>query len=192
MHKVMQMEDVPESERRAVFIEYAQTRLGLQEPYLNALKEAIETVDDHFFTAAASSSGKYHPASSLGVGGLVRHTIVVANIAVALLPMYGIETREGRGRVILASLLHDAWKCCNEQGVWETHSNVSAHGRIGAKMFLEACGTRVAPVAEAIRYHMSRWGDEPMPYIAITEPEGMVVAMADYIASRKALSFEVA
>ena len=40
----------------------------------------IEMLPDYFFTTAASSTGKYHPAFASGDGGLVRHTKVACYI----------------------------------------------------------------------------------------------------------------
>ena len=54
----------------------------IKDDNLNAFaKELIANAEDYFFTVPASSSGKYHPQFSLGVGGLVRHTRCVAYFA---------------------------------------------------------------------------------------------------------------
>ena len=46
-----------------------------------------EETPDYFWTDGASSSGKYHPSFSQGVGGLVRHTKAVVMFAEELLRM---------------------------------------------------------------------------------------------------------
>ena len=40
----------------------------------------LEMMPDYFYEIPASSSGKYHPAFSLGDGGLVRHVKVAMRI----------------------------------------------------------------------------------------------------------------
>ena len=47
--------------------------------------DMVNDVPDYFWTVAASSSGKYHPACDLGDGGLVRHSIMVCHVALDLL-----------------------------------------------------------------------------------------------------------
>ena len=44
--------------------------------YKNDYKVLVDLLPDYFFKVAASSTGKYHPAFSLGDGGLLRHTKV--------------------------------------------------------------------------------------------------------------------
>lgn len=41
----------------------------------NVVLSVLEEVHPSFWTAPASKSGRYHPQSSLGVGGLIRHTV---------------------------------------------------------------------------------------------------------------------
>ena len=40
----------------------------------------LDLLPDYFFTVAASSTGKYHPAFASGEGGLVRHSKVACYI----------------------------------------------------------------------------------------------------------------
>lgn len=67
---------------------------------------------DYFWYAPASSSGKYHPKSSLGVGGLVRHTKSAFAISEELLqhPMYGSFEDDEKDCIRVAILLHDVVK----------------------------------------------------------------------------------
>ena len=48
-------------------------------------QRVLERVNDKFFHAPASSSGKYHPKYTLGDGGLYRHTCAAIKIANSLL-----------------------------------------------------------------------------------------------------------
>ena len=71
-----------------------------------------EAVPDYFWTDGASSSGKYHPEFSQGVGGLVRHTKAVVMFAEELLRMssYAYMREEYKDYVIAACIIHDTAK----------------------------------------------------------------------------------
>ena len=66
----------------------------------------------YFWEIGASSSGKYHPKFSQGVGGLVRHTKAVVMFAEELLRMssYMYMSDEHKDYVIMACILHDTCK----------------------------------------------------------------------------------
>ena len=51
----------------------------------NNLEIIINNLPDYFFIVPASSTGKYHPAFSLGEGGLLRHSKVAFRIGLDLL-----------------------------------------------------------------------------------------------------------
>ena len=68
---------------------------------------------DYFFEVAASSTGKYHPAYAIGVGGLVRHTLAAVEIANEMyrMDMYGKHySDEQKDLMLIALMLHDGWK----------------------------------------------------------------------------------
>ena len=50
-------------------------------------KYCMDKVPEYFFHVAASSTGKYHPAYTLGEGGLVRHVKAAVKIADCLLSL---------------------------------------------------------------------------------------------------------
>jgi hypothetical protein len=133
----------------------------------------------------------------------------MTNIALDLLPMYELgEGRdpkkygENRDSVILACLLHDAWKSVDETtGEWGGHSNVSSHGRIGADHIIAMAVIMrdsdclsvepmvVSKVAGYMNKHMTKWSEQSYPYMTLKSAEARVVAMADYIASRKTIAY---
>ena len=43
----------------------------------------VELIPEYFFIEAASSTGKYHPSFSQGVGGLLRHTKVAVRFDIS-------------------------------------------------------------------------------------------------------------
>jgi len=71
----------------------------------------VNIVHPLFYRKPASSTGKYHPESSLGDGGLLRHTkmvVAVANI-ICNSNMF-MDTRISWPVIFSACILHDAWK----------------------------------------------------------------------------------
>lgn len=80
--------------------------------YLDIAVEALSRVPSYFWFVPASASGKYHPKSSLGMGGLVRHVKSVFWIGEELLahPLYAPFTDDEKDEIRVAILLHDACK----------------------------------------------------------------------------------
>lgn len=87
-------------------------------PYVNQIRSDdvktfvtawLECMPKYIFHAPASSSGKYHPASELGEGGLKRHLLNVTEVAIMLCEMYDIQNNE-KDCVIAAAMLHDMLK----------------------------------------------------------------------------------
>ena len=146
----------------------------------------IDGTPDYFWTDGASSSGKYHPQFSQGVGGLVRHTKAVVMFAEELLRMssYAYMTDEYKDYVIAACILHDTCK----YGIGEfTKEEYKFHSRNAAKAFKDFCEQEMdyQPsefLLQAIRSHMGQWStnadDKPFT------PIDRCVHMADYMASR--------
>lgn len=144
-----------------------------------------EYVPDYFWEIGASSSGKYHPKFSQGVGGLVRHTKAVVMFAEELLRMssYMYMSEEFKDYVIMACIVHDTCKYGMRDydkaeykdhaknasmlvdGAWADHFNAQC-----SEFFLSA-----------IKCHMGQWSErENRPFTNIDR----CVHMADYMASR--------
>ena len=64
-------------------------REELFEHWKELAKELILDMPEYVWTIPASSSGKYHPESDLGTGGLIRHMMSVAKIADEILRTRG-------------------------------------------------------------------------------------------------------
>jgi hypothetical protein len=145
-----------------------------------------EAVPDYFWTDGASSSGKYHPAFSQGVGGLVRHTKAVVMFAEELLRMssYAYMKDEYKDYVIASCILHDTMK----YGLGEfDKSEYKNHARNASIAFLNYCTdyTDYEPhflLLNAIESHMGQWSTdkEDRPFTSVDR----CVHMADYMASR--------
>ena len=145
-----------------------------------------EATPDYFWTDGASSSGKYHPAFSQGVGGLVRHTKAVVMFAEELLRMssYAYMREEYKDYVIAACILHDT----NKYGHCEyDKAEYKNHARNATDSFAIYCEKNdFSPPSEfllnAIAAHMGQWSTDKddRPFTSVDR----CVHMADYMASR--------
>ena len=144
-------------------------------------------VPDYFWTDGASSSGKYHPQFSQGMGGLVRHTKAVVMFAEELLRMssYAYMREEYKDYVIAACIIHDTVKY--GWGKEIDKSKYADHADNAAKSFEEYCKnyTDYTPhylLLQAVRSHMGQWSTnkEDRPFTSVDR----CVHMADYMASR--------
>ena len=159
----------------------------------------VDGLPDYIWHVGASSTGKYHPAYSLGDGGLMRHQIAVVRFLNYFfeLEQYNTQftTRE-MDLMRVAGLIHDGRKS-GEQADYE-HSkytkfdhplqmaNVirSYDGQYLNHEELEFC-------AHCISSHMGQWCADRKSSIVLPKPTDkyqMFVHLADYLASRKDLT----
>jgi hypothetical protein len=167
----------------------------------------IERVPDYFFTMPASTTGKFHPAYSLGEGGLVRHTKAAVKIANDLLNLeQNKELAEYKDEIIFALIFHDSIKKGNEQSKY----TVTEHPLLAAD-FIEECvkdyhlvmdageglsfSNSIKIIQNLIRSHMGQWNsDYRTKKEVMPKPSGEAekfVHTCDYLASRKYLTCEV-
>lgn len=146
-----------------------------------------EDTPDYFWTDGASSSGKYHPSFSQGVGGLVRHTKAVVMFAEELLRMssYAYMKEEYKDYVIAACILHDTKKYGFTNEI--DKSEYKNHAKNASKAFADYAEQVMdyKPsefLLNAISSHMGQWSTEKedRPFTSIDR----CVHMADYMASR--------
>lgn len=139
----------------------------------------------YFWEVGASSSGKYHPKFSQGVGGLVRHTKAVVMFAEELLRMssYMYMSDEHKDYVIMACILHDTCKYGIEEFDKEEYKNHAKNAaKLVDKVWAEYFGNNPSEFfLSAIRCHMGQWSErEDRPFTNIDR----CTHMADYMASR--------
>lgn len=149
---------------------------------------------DYFFTAPASSSGKYHPYFSREVGGLVKHTRCVIFYTRCLSESFNFDSHT-TDLAIIAALAHDIKKQGNDNGggktVWE-------HPELAYNFVLDMQKSHpqliseedASIIAKAILSHMGKWQHEekyvkgrqqyPLPLTNFDR----IIQSADYIASR--------
>ena len=142
-------------------------------------------VPNYFWEIGASSSGKYHPAFSQGVGGLVRHTKAVVMFAEELLRMssYAYMKDEYKDYVIVACIIHDTCKYGKTEYDKAEYSN---HAKNASSLFQDYCIEHDYFPSEfllnAVVAHMGQWSEdkEDRPFTSVDR----CVHLADYMASR--------
>lgn len=164
---------------REMGIRYLQPQLDLIE---NAkvkafVMDALQLyVPAYFFMAPASESGKYHPFTSLGVGGLLKHTRAALIIAELLFNIIPFKPKM-KDCIRAAIVLHDTEKPS------KTHP-------VEVKMRLEPLQDTYyiiyKTVISLIESHMGQWdqfGKMPRPK---TKAEDFV-HLCDYLSAKKEL-----
>lgn len=157
-----------------------------------SLEVMIEKIPDYFFTIAASSTGKYHPAFALGDGGLVRHTKVAVRMAQELFGIYKFLPKV-KDLIIMALVLHDSVK----KGEIETKYTLHDHPLLAAEFVkknsseLKLSEEEITFVCDCISSHMGRFNTSEYSEVILPlpqTPEQKFVHMCDYLASRKVIN----
>ena len=176
----------------------------IEDPELRTLTlRLLASAPTEFYTAPASSSGKYHPQFDLGTGGLARHTAVVAVLGVDALRRYYPRNAEPPRHLVdtmlAAGLLHD--RCKNGYPRWGRHTQAE-HPQIAAQYIAdEASGSvgkpspLVSAVCHAVRWHYGTWtageGHSPLFFAngesttTVDDVDALCLAEADYFGSRR-------
>ena len=150
-----------------------------------------------FWSMPAATTGKYHPAISLGTGGLIRHTKAVVRIAQHLMHMQDIAPGTlWHDNILAACILHDCCKKSDNETYTAFDHPTRAAQLITAEATLLACSddslispSTVRTIAACVEAHMGRWNTDPRhPNITLPTPITplqQIVHTADYLASRK-------
>ncbi|MBP5678532.1 MAG: HD domain-containing protein [Bacilli bacterium] len=155
----------------------------------------LEMLPDYFFEIPASSSGRFHPAFSLGEGGLVRHVKVAMRLLEEIFrdEVFGTYDSHTKDLMRMALLLHDGFK---SGVVYSGHTNpdhpVIMHDFIlknKEKLLINEKDAEF--VANLILSHMGPWnkdkdGHEIMPVPKTREER--IIHECDYFASRNFLN----
>lgn len=173
------------------------------DPKIKAFAEKlIECAPDYFFEVAASSTGKYHSSYSLGPGGLVRHTKSATAILHELtsnLEMFNKYSQDQKDMMLVAIMAHDFFKhgLAAQAGKY----TVAEHPVVCADFIRyndKVCNLlereQIEFIAGCVASHMGQFCFDykskkqilPKPQ---TGPQNLV-HLADYLASRKFLTFE--
>lgn len=163
------------------------------------LKILIGLLPDYFFEVPASSTGKYHPAFSLGDGGLVRHTKAAVRIAYELLNNNTVGAKfslHDKDLILIALTLHDGVK----SGIEHSKYTRFDHPLLASKLIMENKGKvsmevdDLRKVCSMIESHMGEWTyDNYQKKEVLPKPktaEQRFVHMCDFLASRKFLDIK--
>lgn len=159
----------------------------------------IEEIPDYFFEVPASSSGKYHPAYTLGLAGLLRHEQAMCKIANALLDLeMFVFDDDTKDLIILACIMHDTRK----HGVPKQAFGVANHPSLAARAVgaYEDIGEylteeQIELLCGAINAHMGQFNcDYKTKKEILPKPKNKVenfVFLCDYLASRKYITVDL-
>lgn len=157
---------------------------------------AFENVDDKFFVAPASSTGKYHPLFSLGNGGLKRHVqaAVFFFYEITKLEQYSEQfTDEEIDCGIGALLLHDS---CKSGLTWDNKYTIHEHPVAVVDLLdytdLNEEDTKLWKfINTLIACHMGQWNTDSRSTTILPKPNSILeelVHLSDYLASRKQIA----
>lgn len=150
----------------------------------------VDLLPDYFFHEAASSTGKYHPAYTLGDGGLVRHVKTAVEMANSLFGIYKFDD-ETKDLIIFALIIHDGLK----KGIVEERYTRFDHPILIGNYLkdnadkLKLSEEQLERIVKMDASHMGKWNtNEYNPGVILPIPktvEEKFVHMCDYLASRK-------
>lgn len=163
--------------------------------YKENIQKIINILPDYFFEVPASSTGKYHPAFSLGEGGLVRHTKAACRIAYELFNNQSISSQfkqEEKDLMICGLLVHDGLKhgLVKSEYVVADHPLQISNYIKENKQLLTLTENEIKFLCNVIESHMGEWnkdykGNEILP-VPINKYQKFV-HMCDYLSSKKFL-----
>lgn len=160
----------------------------------NSLITILELLPDYFYEVPASSTGKYHPAFSLGEKGLVRHTKVAIRIVVELFNNEALTNFNDNEKdlIIFAITVHDGLK----SGIKKSEYTEFDHP-LQMSNFIKENKDKLLLNEEEINYicrcietHMGPWTKNYKGEDILTPPKDKAqrfVHMCDYLSSRKFL-----
>lgn len=160
----------------------------------------LPRIPSYFWEVPASSSGKYHPITDLGEGGLARHSLMVYRIALDLKETWNEDINAfWLDKIYFACLFHDCCKNGMENNGYTQHDHPLIAGR-----FLMDClnsynkttpdlSDEIGIIGDLIACHMGKWTISKYSNVILPAPifeEESCVHQCDYIASRKYVLFD--
>ena len=161
----------------------------------------LDKLPEYIWRVPASSTGKYHPAYSLGEGGLMRHQIAVVRFLNFFLELeqYNkiIHSRE-RDLLRVAGLIHDGRKSGSQSDYERSKYTKFDHPIQMAAVIRSYDGkylnhNEIELIAHCIESHMGSWNVDKKTGECLPKPEDLyqeLVHLADYLASRKTLTMD--
>lgn len=162
------------------------------------LGECIQTIPKYWYTAPASSSGKYHPNYALGDGGLLRHTVALLRFFNRLVTndLYRTPyTDKELDLMRVACLMHDSRKCGSDDDYTISRYTKFDHPILAAEVVRSINSKFITDedkelVANAIESHMGQWNIDPSGRCKVVLPTPKnkyqkLVHLVDYLAATK-------
>lgn len=161
----------------------------------------LDGLPDYIWHVGASSTGKYHPAYSLGEGGLMRHQIAVVRFLNFFLELEQYNSKlDSRERDLLrvAGLVHDGRKSGTQEEYEKSKYTKFDHPLKMAEVVMSYDGKylnhdELKFIADAISKHMGQWNTDKSKAIELPKPNdkfSRMLHVADYLASRKSLTMD--
>jgi uncharacterized protein (DUF3820 family) len=159
----------------------------------------VDNLPSYIWEVGASSTGKYHPAYSLGVGGLMRHQIAVVRFLNFFFELEQYSVPFGSRKMDLmrvAGLVHDGRKSGEQVDYERSKYTKFDHPLQMAKVVRSYDGKylnhdELEFIAHCIESHMGQWSTDKKNSTVLPKPEDVYqhfVHLADYLASRKDLT----
>ena len=162
-------------------------------------KVLVEGLPTYIWEVGASSTGKYHPAYSLGVGGLMRHQIAVVRFLNYFFELEQYNTKFTSREMDLmriAGLVHDGRKSGEQTDYERSKFTKFDHPIQMANIIRSYDGQylnhdELEFIAHCIESHMGQWSTDKKSNVILPKPLDnyqCFVHLADYLASRKDLT----
>ena len=162
-------------------------------------KVLVDGLPAYIWEVGASSTGKYHPEYSLGVGGLMRHQIAVVRFLNYFFDLEQYSVPFGSRKMDLmrvAGLVHDGRKSGEQSDYERSKYTKFEHPMQMANVVRSYEGKylnheELEFIAHCIESHMGQWTTDKKSSAVLPKPEDVYqhfVHLADYLASRKDLT----
>lgn len=162
-------------------------------------KVLVEGLPAYIWEVGASSTGKYHPAYSLGFGGLMRHQIAVVRFLNYFFELEQYNTKFTSREMDLmrvAGLVHDGRKSGEQTDYQRSKFTKFNHPIQMANVIRSYDGQylnhdEIEFIAHCIESHMGQWNVDRKSGEVLEKPADdyqHFVHLADYLASRKDLT----
>lgn len=159
----------------------------------------LDGIPDYIWHVGASSTGKYHPAYSLGEGGLMRHQIAVVRFLNYFFELEQYNTKFTAREMDLmrvAGLVHDGRKSGEQTDYERSKFTKFDHPLQMANIIRSYDGKylnhdEIEFMALCIESHMGQWSTDRKSNVVLPKPMNAYqefIHLADYLASRKDLT----
>ena len=159
----------------------------------------VDNLPSYIWEVGASSTGKYHPAYSLGQGGLMRHQIAVVRFLNFFFELEQYNTKFTSREMDLmrvAGLVHDGRKSGEQTDYEKSKFTKFDHPIQMANVIRGYDGQYLTHhdiefMAHCIESHMGQWSTDRKSKAELPKPMDeyqQFVHLADYLASRKDLT----